>query len=107
MRPAPAAAGFQPCRPGNVSRVAKSGTSAAAKRDRPSVIPLAVTHFTNSRRDGRMIPPLGQVGTNVLLVAGPTPADPTRAVNWRSVFYHFTRFGSRIKINVELFHPDV
>ena len=58
MRPAPLAAGFQLCRPGSVSRAANVASSADAKRDRLSAIPLAVTHLTNSRREGRMLPPL-------------------------------------------------
>src|ERR1700746_252146 len=51
MRPAPVAAGFQLCRPGNVSRAAKSGSSAKAKRETLSAIPLAVSSFTTSRRE--------------------------------------------------------
>ena len=31
MRPAPVAAGFQPCGPGSVSRAAKAGSSASAR----------------------------------------------------------------------------
>src|SRR5262249_3127878 len=50
MRPAPLAAGFQRPRPGSVSRSANPGSSAKARRDRLSAMPLAVTHFTNSRR---------------------------------------------------------
>src|SRR5215475_11249425 len=60
MRPTLVAAGFQPCRPGSVSRAANSGSSASAKRDRLSAIPLAVTHLTNSRRDGCMLIPRGR-----------------------------------------------
>ena len=60
MRPAPLAAGFQFCRPGSVSRAANVGSAADAKRDRLSAIPLAVTHLTNSRREGRMLSPFGQ-----------------------------------------------
>src|SRR5215468_9685765 len=60
MRPRPLAAGFQPCRPGNVWRAENAGSSAADRRDRLSAMPLAVTHFTNSRREGRMLPPLAQ-----------------------------------------------
>src|SRR5437660_6377110 len=79
MRPAPVAAGFQRCRPGSVSRAAKLGSSADPKRDRLRAIPLAVTHLTNSRREGRMLPPLVQrcyerVGTSFICVR-PTPAD--------------------------------
>src|ERR1700737_1183376 len=59
MRPAPLAAGFQFCRPGSVSRAANVGSAADAKREKLSAMPLAVTHLTNSRRDGRMLPPLG------------------------------------------------
>jgi hypothetical protein len=29
-------------------------------------MPLAVTHLTNSRREGRMLPPLGQRCTNMM-----------------------------------------
>src|ERR1700736_4073759 len=60
MRPAPLAAGFQFCRPGSVSRAANVGSAADAKREKLSAMPLAVTHLTNSRRDGRMLPPLGR-----------------------------------------------
>ena len=38
----------------------KPASSADASRDRLSAMPLAVTHFTNSRREGRMLLPLGQ-----------------------------------------------
>src|SRR5437660_5908390 len=58
MRPAPVAAGFQRCRPGSVSRAANPGSSAKTRRDRLSAIPLAVTHFTNSRREVRIALPL-------------------------------------------------
>src|SRR5713101_5481833 len=51
MRPTPVAAGFQPCRPGSVSRAAKPGSSAIAKRDTLRAIPLAVADLTNSRRE--------------------------------------------------------
>jgi hypothetical protein len=44
----------------NVSRAANVGSAADAKRDRLSAIPLAVTHLTNSRREGRMLSPFGQ-----------------------------------------------
>src|ERR1700761_7608821 len=60
IRPAPLAAGFQFCRPGIVSRAAKLVSEAAARRDRLSEMPLAVIHCTNSRREGRMLLPLGQ-----------------------------------------------
>jgi hypothetical protein len=51
MRPRPPAAGFQPCRPGSVSRAAKLGSSAIASRDILRIMPLAVTDVTNSRRE--------------------------------------------------------
>src|ERR1700722_2720774 len=57
MRPRPLAAGFQFCRPGSVSCASKLASLAVASRDRLSEMPLAVTHFTNSRREGRMFPP--------------------------------------------------
>src|SRR5262245_9245600 len=56
-RPTPVAAGFHAPLPGSVSRAAKSGSSAEAKRDRLRVMPLAVTHLMNSRRDGCMLMP--------------------------------------------------
>src|ERR1700731_4741285 len=79
MRPAPVAAGFQLCRPGRVSRAANGGSSAGAKRGKLSAMPLAVTHLTNSRREGRMLSPLGRrcyerVGTSFICVR-PTSAD--------------------------------
>src|ERR1700722_11575433 len=60
MRPAPVAAGFQACRPGSVSRAVNAGSSAQAKRDRLSAMPLAVTDLTNWRREVLMLPLLGQ-----------------------------------------------
>jgi hypothetical protein len=51
MRPRPPAAGFQFARPGNVSRTAKSGCSADARRDTESAMPLDVSNFTKSRRE--------------------------------------------------------
>src|SRR4029077_18567836 len=57
MRPAPVAAGFQLCRPGNVSRDAKSGSCAKAKREMLSAMPLEVSSFTKSRREVLTIPP--------------------------------------------------
>src|SRR5262245_3111913 len=51
MRPIPLAAGFQPCRHGSVSRAAKLGSSAIARRDTLSAMPLAITDVTNSRRE--------------------------------------------------------
>jgi hypothetical protein len=51
MRPTPVAAGFQPCRPGNVSRAAKFGSSAIAKGVMLSAMPLAVADLTKSRRE--------------------------------------------------------
>src|SRR5215469_7596566 len=59
MRPAPVAAGFQRCRPGSVSRTENSGSSAMLKRERLSVMPVVVTHLTNSRREGRILAPRG------------------------------------------------
>src|SRR6516164_5984438 len=61
MRPTPVAAGFHACLPGSVSRAAKSGSSAKAKRDRLSAMPLAVAPFTNSRRDVHIAPPLASL----------------------------------------------
>src|ERR1700676_2591424 len=79
IRPLPVAAGFQLCRPGSVSRAANVGSSADAKRDRLSAMPLAVTHLTNSRREGRMLPPLVQrccerLGTSFMCMRW-TPGD--------------------------------
>ncbi|MGB9057045.1 MAG: hypothetical protein WCC50_00895, partial [Pseudolabrys sp.] len=45
------AAGFQVCGPGKVSRAAKLGSSAIARRDTLSAMPLAVTDVTKSRRE--------------------------------------------------------
>src|ERR1700683_575636 len=55
MRPAPVAAGFQPCRPGSVSRAVNPLSSACAKRDKLSAMPLAVANLTNSRREFHML----------------------------------------------------
>ena len=80
MRPRPLAAGFQFCRPGSVSCASKSVSVADARRDRLSEMPLAVTHFTNSRREGRMFPPLvkppGSTDENQLQAS--TTLDPQR-----------------------------
>src|SRR4029077_6739249 len=57
MRPTPVAAGFHACRPGKVSRAAKLGSSAIARRDTLRAMPLAGTNLTNSRRDGCMLIP--------------------------------------------------
>jgi hypothetical protein len=51
MRPTPLAAGFQPCRPGRVSRAVNEASSAIAKGDALNAMPLAVTDLTNSRRE--------------------------------------------------------
>ena len=48
IRPRPRAVAARPCRPGKVSRVTKPGGSAAARRDRASEMPLAVTSFAAS-----------------------------------------------------------
>src|SRR5262249_37405043 len=56
MRPAPVAAGFQACLPGSVSRVANPGSSAKAKRDTLSAMPLAVTDVMNVRREIFIVP---------------------------------------------------
>ena len=56
MRPVPVAAGFQRCRPGSVSRAAKSGCSAIANGEKLSAMPLIVADFTNSRREMCMLP---------------------------------------------------
>ena len=58
IRPLAPTAGFQPCDPGSVSMARNPGACAAASRETPSAIPLAVTHFTNSRREDRILPPL-------------------------------------------------
>src|ERR1700682_332738 len=55
MRPAPGAAGCQPCRPGSISRAVNPLSSAYAKRDRLSAMPLAVANLTNSRRELLML----------------------------------------------------
>src|SRR5437868_12060431 len=60
MRPAPFAAGFQFCFPGRTARAGNSAFCAAPRRDMLNVMPVAVTHFTNSRRDGRISAPLDQ-----------------------------------------------
>jgi hypothetical protein len=54
----PVAAGFQPCRPGSVSRAAKLGSSAIAKGVMLSAIPLAVADLTKSRREILIVPRL-------------------------------------------------
>src|SRR6266700_4220153 len=54
MRPRPLAAGFQFRGPGSVARAGNSPARASSSRDRLSAMPLAVTHLTNSRREGRM-----------------------------------------------------
>src|SRR5262245_1560984 len=53
-RPRPLAAGFQPCRPGSVSRASKVGSAAIASGDTLSAMPLAATDLTNSRREIRI-----------------------------------------------------
>src|SRR5499426_2130548 len=58
MRPTPVAAGFQPCRPGSVSRAAKFGSSAIAKGVMLSAMPLAVADLTKSRREILIVPRL-------------------------------------------------
>jgi hypothetical protein len=58
MRPTPVAAGFQACLPGSVSRTANPGSSAKAKRDTLSAMPLAVTDVTNARREIFIVPRL-------------------------------------------------
>src|SRR5215471_4899618 len=58
MRPTPVAAGFQPCRPGSVSRAAKLGCAAIAKGVMLSAIPLAVADLTKSRREILIVPRL-------------------------------------------------
>src|SRR5262247_3888791 len=55
MRPRPRTPEARPCCPGKVSRVTNLGGSADASRDRASEMPLAVTSFTNCRREGRII----------------------------------------------------
>jgi len=63
MRPAPVAAGFQPCLPGNVSRAAKLGSAAIAKGVMLSAIPLAVADLTKSRREILIMPRLHWLNT--------------------------------------------
>src|SRR5262245_53901337 len=58
MRPAPVAAGFHFSRPGKISRAAKSGCSAKARRDTESAMPLEVSNLTKSRREVLTKPPL-------------------------------------------------
>src|SRR5262249_13864746 len=58
MGPTPVAAGFQACLPGSVSRAANPGSSAKAKRDRLSAMPLAVSGVTNARREIFIVPRL-------------------------------------------------
>src|SRR3981081_2863989 len=58
MRPTPVAAGFQPCRPGSVSRAAKFGSSAIAKGGMLGATPLAVADLTKSRREILIVPRL-------------------------------------------------
>src|SRR5215475_9264680 len=58
MRPTPVAAGFQPCRPGSVSRVAKFGSSAIAKGVMLTAIPLTVADLTKGRRESLIVPRL-------------------------------------------------
>src|SRR5215468_1032518 len=58
MRPTPVAAGFQPRRPGSVSRAAKLGSAAIAKGVMLSAIPLAVADLTKSRREILIVPRL-------------------------------------------------
>src|SRR5665647_1412759 len=60
MRPLPAAAGFHFCRPGSVSRARNEVSSADARRDRLSAMPLAVAPLTNARREVHMLLPFGQ-----------------------------------------------
>src|SRR5690242_298150 len=66
MRPTPVAAGFQLCNPGMVSRAANGGSSALARRDTLSAMPLAPADLTNSRREiligPRLSPPEREVG---------------------------------------------
>src|SRR5262249_15320912 len=50
--------GFQPCRPGSVSRAAKLGSAAIAKGVMLSAIPLAVADLTKSRREILIVPRL-------------------------------------------------
>jgi hypothetical protein len=57
MRPWPLAAGFQFSRPGKVSRAAKSGCSAEARRETESAMPLEVSNLTKSRREVLTKPP--------------------------------------------------
>ena len=55
LRPTGGKAGYKPRFPGRVSRVVKSGTWPAARRDTATEMPLAVISFTNSRREGRIM----------------------------------------------------
>src|SRR6516162_4565809 len=51
MRPAPLAAGLNFCRPGNVSRALNGTSSADARRETESAMPLDVSNLTKSRRE--------------------------------------------------------
>src|SRR5262249_3357643 len=78
------AAGFQLWRPGNVSRVSKSGLSAKAARDRLSAMPNDVAEATNCRRD---MPMRGY------LVAYPKTCTHSVAGNFSSSFCEALRIG--------------
>ena len=60
MRPRLLAAGFQFPRPGNISRAAKSGCAAEARRETESAMPLEASSLTKWRRVVRKI--LGFLG---------------------------------------------
>src|SRR5437763_17150574 len=51
MRPAPLAAGLNFCWPGNVSRRPNGTSSADARRETESAMPLDVRNLTKSRRE--------------------------------------------------------
>src|SRR6476646_2969643 len=76
MRPTPVAAGFHACRPGKVSRAAKLGSSAIARRDMLRAMPLAVTDLTNSRREILIVPRLSLPERLVLRVHRYPCLDP-------------------------------
>jgi hypothetical protein len=75
MRPAPVAAGFQACLPGSVSRAANPGSSAKAKRDTLSAMPLAVADVMNARREIFIVPRLSSPDPLFCQLALPLKAD--------------------------------
>ena len=57
--------GSSSSRPGSVCARRSAAPRPQPRRDRLSAMPLAVTHFTNSRREGRMLPPLVNAASRV------------------------------------------